>query len=416
MKKVKKILSFSLVVFFAFSCQEKKKFKVTVDFSKSTRWDKETSPKSVTFLKEGGENGEIFYDTLATVPLSKEGIAIFQGEIERPVFSRLSIGAHKNRIKRLRPKYDFALSPEDINITFTGDNIEPKITGMYNIWGTNIKNDKNVKNAFEKYMNSHNEYMSVYRERENALNNNNIALARKLQPKLTENIQRRNELFESFEKIKNDVTEALIHNKKGTLSVYEEYLIYNTSRTKITSNKWKEFTTRMKEELGENDPLYNSFVEISSFWTNYYTSSNRFPIGNTYKDFTIPTLEGKEVKLSDFVKKGNYVLLDFWASWCAPCREEFPHIIKAYNKYKNKGFEVFSVSLDHKREAWKKASRKDKLQWINTSSLRAKKCSVVKSYGIYGVPASFLIDPNGKIIAKDLRGFDLEYKLEEIFN
>ena len=417
MKKVKKILSFSLVVFLAFSCQEKKKFKVTVDFSKSTKWrDKETTPKSVTFLKEDAKNGKLSYDTLATVPLSKDGIAVFEGEIESPVFSRLSIGAYKNRIKGLYPEYSFALSPENINITFTENNRNPEITGMYNVWGLHIRNDEKVKEATEKFNACKEEKFSIYEERENALDNNNIALAREIQPKLIDIRKKCDDYRELLRKTRVDVTEAFIHSKEGVLSAYEEYLIYSMARARISSEKFNEFTTRMKEELGDNDPLYNSFAEISSFWINFDISSNRFPVGSTYKDFTIPTLEGKEVKLSDFVKKGNYVLLDFWASWCGPCRAELPHVIKAYNKYKNKGFEVFSVSLDDKKTAWEKASQEEKLQWTNTGNLKGRKCDVVKDYGINGIPASFLIDPNGKIVAKDLRGFDLEYELGEIFN
>jgi len=130
-------------------------------------------------------------------------------------------------------------------------------------------------------------------------------------------------------------------------------------------------------------------------------------------EFTQISPEGTPVKLADF--KGKYVLLDFWASWCGPCRKENPNVVKLYDKYKTKGFEILGISLDQNRERWLQAIQADKLTWKHTSDLKGWSNEVSKLYEISAIPKTFLIDPNGIIIARDLRGAALEGKLAEIF-
>jgi peroxiredoxin len=138
-------------------------------------------------------------------------------------------------------------------------------------------------------------------------------------------------------------------------------------------------------------------------------------IGATAPDFTQNDPEGKPVKLSDF--RGKYLLIDFWASWCVPCRKENPNVVKAYQKYKNKNFDILGVSLDGGNDSlakWTKAIEADKLAWTQVSDLKGWDNEVSQRYGVRGIPANFLLDPEGKIIAKDLRGDDLDKKLAEI--
>ncbi|UYQ91171.1 TlpA family protein disulfide reductase [Chitinophaga horti] len=130
--------------------------------------------------------------------------------------------------------------------------------------------------------------------------------------------------------------------------------------------------------------------------------------------FTSTDTSGRQVQLADY--KGKYVLIDFWASWCGPCREENPVVVAAYQQFKNKNFHILSVSLDQpgKKEAWMKAIYQDRLAWQHVSSLQYWDEPLAKLYMVRSIPQNFLIDPKGKIVAKDLRGEQLIKKLEEI--
>lgn len=130
-------------------------------------------------------------------------------------------------------------------------------------------------------------------------------------------------------------------------------------------------------------------------------------------DFTQPGIDGKPVKLSDY--RGKYVFVDFWASWCIPCRHENPNVLKAYNEFHAKGLEILAVSLDNKREAWLKAIEQDKLPWKQVSDLKGPDNAAGMEYLIKTIPANFLIDPNGKIVASGLRGESLHIELQKIF-
>jgi peroxiredoxin len=136
-------------------------------------------------------------------------------------------------------------------------------------------------------------------------------------------------------------------------------------------------------------------------------------IGIEAPEIALPDMNGNIIKLSQTL--GKYVLLDFWASWCEPCRQENPTLVKAYWKYKSKGFEIFQVSLDRSKESWVKCIQEQKLTWLHVSDLKYWDSSVVPQFGIEGIPYNLLLDPNGVIIAKNLIGNELEEKLKGIF-
>lgn len=133
-------------------------------------------------------------------------------------------------------------------------------------------------------------------------------------------------------------------------------------------------------------------------------------IGKQAPNFTLHDRSGKSISLSSL--KGKYVLIDFWASWCGPCRAESPNMVKLYNKFKNKNFEILGVSLDGSETAWNGAIEKDHLTWLHVSDLMQWNSPVVAMYGIDGIPATVIVDPNGIIVAKNLRGEELIAKLD----
>jgi peroxiredoxin len=149
---------------------------------------------------------------------------------------------------------------------------------------------------------------------------------------------------------------------------------------------------------------------FAEFIDKTIASSTFGQIGTVLPDFTQNDVNGKPFTLSSL--KGKYVLVDFWASWCGPCRAENPNIVKAFNKFKSKKFTVLGVSLDQDKPKWLEAIKKDGLAWSHVSDLKYWNNAVAAQFGIQSIPASFLIDPAGKIIARDLRGADLDKFLE----
>lgn len=137
-------------------------------------------------------------------------------------------------------------------------------------------------------------------------------------------------------------------------------------------------------------------------------------IGQPYIDFTLPDTSGNPVSLSDYVGDG-YVLLDFWAAWCGPCRQENPNLVDAYEEYHDQGFEIFGVSFDRSKDAWIKAIHKDNITWPQVSDLEYWDSKAGEKYGIRSIPSNYLIDEEGKIVDKNLRGEELDKRLREIY-
>ena len=142
-------------------------------------------------------------------------------------------------------------------------------------------------------------------------------------------------------------------------------------------------------------------------------SARKTAVGERAIEFSQADANGNNVSLSSF--RGKYVLVDFWASWCGPCRAENPNVVKAYKKFNTKGFEILGVSLDDKKDKWLAAVKADKLTWTHVSDLKGWKNAAADLYGVRAIPQNVLINPKGRIIAKNLRGDELESKLEEIF-
>ena len=216
-----------------------------------------------------------------------------------------------------------------------------------------------------------------------------------------------------------------------TNSLKRKFLHLSEQRKRVAHQFFKDYPNSyvslfmLNSELGGDnmdisifEPLFSSLgatvkkTGLGKFIAKQIATGKFTSIGSIAPDFTQKSPEGKDIKLSDF--KGKYVLLDFWASWCGPCRQENPNVLNAFKKYKSKNFTILGVSLDKEKGPWVKAIADDGLTWPHVSSLNYFYAKEVEMYGIKGIPQNFLISPEGKIIAKNLRGEDLDKKLEEV--
>jgi peroxiredoxin len=212
---------------------------------------------------------------------------------------------------------------------------------------------------------------------------------------------------------------AALKDVKGEVEVRDKNAAFIVAHPKsyVSVDKLQEMASRM--DYKELDKLFKSLdfsvkqsmagKKLEKTVAIYKNTA----IGSIAPVFTQNNLSGKAVSLTDM--RGKYVLLDFWASWCVPCRKENPTVLSAYNKFKNKGFTIYAVSLDDSAENWKKAVEEDHLPWMQVSDLKGTDNAAALAYGIFSIPSNFLIDPKGKIIAVNLRGGALEKKLAEIF-
>ncbi len=213
-----------------------------------------------------------------------------------------------------------------------------------------------------------------------------------------------NDLFEAFQKSRKDFDiNAFIQANPG--SIVPVYVLYREYATRFTAEELEKSLALVDTTLN-NSAYIQELREVAKI-------KRSVEIGRPAIDFSGTSPDGKEIKLSDF--KGNYLLVDFWAAWCAPCRKENPNVVKAYNLFHNKGFNILGVSLDKKKEDWVKAIEIDGLTWSHISDLKFWDSEPARIYGIRNIPSNVLFDPNGIIVARNLRGEELIKKLEEIY-
>ena len=187
-------------------------------------------------------------------------------------------------------------------------------------------------------------------------------------------------------------------------SLASVFVLMNEMRS-IPPDKLKDLYASLSDEVQQSK--YGKMTEAA------ITSALVTAIGAEAPDFTLKDVNNEAVSLSSF--RGKYVLIDFWASWCGPCRVENPNVVEAYNHYKKENFTILGVSLDRDKDKWTDAIREDHLTWTQVSDLKGWNSEAADIYNIHSIPANFLIGPSGKIIAKDLRGEALTSKLDEIF-
>ena len=199
-------------------------------------------------------------------------------------------------------------------------------------------------------------------------------------------------------------------------TIWGDYLKNNTSSpiALFVLNQYAGYDINVTEV----EPLYNKLSKklrktpSGLDFAKKLELARKTAVGQIATEFTQPDVEGRNVSLTSY--KGKYVLVDFWASWCGPCRAENPNVVKAYSKFRDKGFDILGVSLDEKKDKWQAAIQADNLPWTHVSDLKGWKNAAAEQYGIRAIPQNLLLDPKGMIIARNLRGEALERKLSEI--
>ena len=230
------------------------------------------------------------------------------------------------------------------------------------------------------------------------------ALAEKYSSMITSNPDAKDSIINEFNKQSREIYKPFLkksydfiqENKNSLTAFFAANVMYGTDAIAY-ENELIAYAKEAKDNFPDNKAVQAFASQMEAL--------EKVAIGKTAPEISAMTPEGKNIKLSDF--KGKYVLLDFWASWCGPCRQENPNIVKAYQQFKDKNFTVFGFSLDDNQERWVKAIKDDNLTWNHASELKQWDAPTARLYNINAIPASFIIDPSGKIVAKNLRGEEL---------
>ncbi len=357
-------------------------------FSQTIKKQNQTKSYTISGKIEGLQQGKVYLSSndsgteLLDSTLVNEGKFSFKGNIDEPTFYTLKIADMQ------RAQMGFFLEGGKISIKGNKDSLyKAEVTGsksndQWKEWGI----------AWRKIAT---QAGPMYQRLDSATQKGKV----KASPE-------ERKIFDDGMKYLNDQTgEAVIafiakypQSSLGPFIIYDRFISYPNP----------EMQTKTFSFLGEaaKNSLYGKKI------TEYRRIAAKTGIGAT-PDFAVADVSGKMVKLSDL--RGKYVLVDFWASWCVPCRKENPNVVKAYRDYNDKGFEIVGISLDTKKDLWLKAIEKDSLTWSHVSDLKGWESGVVKEFGVTEVPTNFLVDRNGKVIANNLREEPLHEKLKELF-
>jgi thiol-disulfide isomerase/thioredoxin len=289
----------------------------------------------------------------------------------------------------------------EINVEIDKDTIQnTKVTGTYN-------NDELT--SFNKNMKPMQKKMQEFQKV------NMQAYQQAAQTKDTVTLNKINKESEVIQKeFKNFFQKYADSHPKSLLSLYMIQTMFRNPDFDLAKTK-KMFNALDKDlqntSIGKK--IKEQFDQLSGKPTSTTAATDAKPtVGNVAPDFSATTPDGKKVSLKESL--GKVTLIDFWASWCGPCRQENPNVLAAYNKYHDKGFNIIGISLDDNGDKWKEAIAKDKLSWTQVSNLKKWADPIALMYKIEQIPSSFLLDSSGKIVATDLRGEELNAKIESL--
>lgn len=338
------------------------------------------------YLKSADERG---VQTPKDTAIVMDGTFKFEGKVETPQMWFLSV----NNVNGFIP---VMVENDAIDISFNKDNIEAsKVTGTKSNEALSDYS-KGFKTLMDK--------RSELNTRSRALINPSDSLA---QAQLTEDFGKINQEMQEYpyQFLKD-------HNDNYfSLSLIENILKSNPEDLNPVSDAFSNFDEEIKNSA--YGQMVGSKIDVIKKQNEGLAMLN---VGNKAPDFTAPNPDGKQISLSEI--KGKATIIDFWASWCKPCRVENPNVVKVYNKYHDKGLEIISVSLDRpgQKEKWLQAIKDDNLNWHHVSNLNYFQDPVAQQYNIQSIPATYILDAEGKIVAKSLRGQALEDKIAEMLN
>ncbi len=218
-------------------------------------------------------------------------------------------------------------------------------------------------------------------------------------------------LQKPYEDMSKEYSEVVANKIKGNASSFASIMAIQQLRPEEYLDVFVALDKGLSEKYPDNTDI-KSFHGMVQQTAMMVSKTEAIKVGNEAPELILPMPNDKELALSSL--RGKVVLIDFWASWCGPCRKEMPNVKKAYEKYKSKGFEIYGVSLDKERDAWLEAISKDGLTWPQVSDLKFWQSEAAQIYAVQSIPFTVLIDRDGKILATELRGAELEKKLAEI--
>ena len=336
------------------------------------------------YLKKGGENNRLVEVDTTTI---SNGTFIFTGTKDQPEMHYVFVDKIGGYAAAILENGDIEFSAHKDSLGYS------KTTGT-------PQNDF-LLDFQEKSRKVSNQAVNIQNDIRKATGARDTVLINSLKEEL-------NELQGEYETFEIDYIKA---NPKALISALLIDRAIN-NRT-LTTQELQELYDGLSPDIKETESAKKVLQSLDALKTREANSTNT-NIGSVAPNFSAPSPSGKLVALNDI--KGKATLIDFWAAWCRPCRAENPNVVRVYNKYHDKGLSIIGVSLDKTAEAWKKAIEEDKLDWHHVSNVAYFNDAIAKQYNVDAIPATFLLDENGVIVAKNLRGPALEARISELLN